>query len=443
MSIVLFEILIVLLLVAANGIFSMSEMAVVSARKTRLQQMAEEGNKGAKAAIELADSPNRFFSTVQVGITLIGIIAGAYGGATLSEKLSAVLNQVPLLLPYSGTLSFGLVVGAITFLSLVFGELIPKRLALSNPERVASALAPSMAALARAASPIVHFLSVATEYGLKVLGVKPTDEPAVTEKEIRLLIDQGTQAGTIEETEQDLLERVFRFGDRQVSSLMTPRPDILWIDLDAPEESLRQEFANSYYSRLPVCRGEIDKVLGIVQVKDLLAQLLRGKILNPEVCLRKPLFVPETAPARQVLEKFRESGMDLALVVDEFGSIQGLVTLNDMLEALVGELPTDDEQADGQIMQREDGSWLVDGSMSLEELEHRIEPLPRFQRANYRTLGGFIMAQLGHIPVVAENVHWQGFCFEVMDMDGNRVDKVLVSLASASEREIVDDPVNS
>jgi putative hemolysin len=443
MSIVLFEILIVLLLVAANGIFSMSEMAVVSARKTRLQQMAEEGNKGAKAAIELADSPNRFFSTVQVGITLIGIIAGAYGGATLSEKLSAVLNQVPLLIPYSGTLSFGLVVGAITFLSLVFGELIPKRLALSDPERIASTLAPSMAALARAASPLVHFLSVATEYGLNVLGVKPTDEPAVTEKEIRLLIDQGTQAGTIEETEQDLLERVFRFGDRQVSSLMTPRPDILWIDLDAPEDSLRQEFANSHYSRLPVCRGEIDKVLGIVQVKDLLAQLLRSETLNPEVCLRKPLFVPETAPARQVLEKFRESGMDLALVVDEFGSIQGLVTLNDMLEALVGELPTDDTQADGQIMQREDGSWLVDGSMSLEELEHRIEPLPRFQRANYRTLGGFIMAQLGHIPVVAENVHWQGFCFEVMDMDGNRVDKVLVSLASVSERERVDDPVNS
>lgn len=429
MSAVLIEIFIVLLLVVANGVFSLSEMALVSARKSRLQQMAEEGNKGAKAAIELADSPNRFFSTAQIGITLIGIIAGAYGGANLSEKLSVVLDQVPFLRPYIGSLSFGLVVGAITFLSLVFGELIPKRMALSDPERFAATVAPSMKFIANAASPIVHFLSASTELGLRLMRVKPSNEPAVTEKEIRLLIDQGTQAGTIEETEQDLLERVFRFGDRQVSSLMTPRPDILWIDVESSEEVLRQELASSEYSRLPVCQGKVDKVLGIVQVKDLLAQVLRDEPLNPEICLRKPLFVPETAPAQQVLEKFRESGMDLALVVDEFGSIQGLVTLNDMLEALVGELPSDETLADSQVIQREDGSWLVDGSMSLEELEYRIEELPPFQRANYRTLGGFTMAQLGHIPVVADRFHWQGFCFEVMDMDGNRVDKVLVSLS--------------
>jgi putative hemolysin len=433
MSTVIVEILIVLLLIVANGVFSMSEMALVSARKSRLQQMAEEGNKGAKAAIELADSPNRFFSTAQIGITLIGIIAGAYGGANLSAKLSGVLQQVPFLGPYSGSLSFGLVVGAITFLSLVVGELIPKRLALSDPERIASIVATPMASLARAASPLVHFLSLTTEWGLRLLRVKPTDEPSVTEKEIRLLIDQGTQAGTIEETEQDMLERVFRFGDRQVSSLMTPRPDMLWIDVESSEEVLRQELASSEYSRLPVCQGTLDKVLGIVQVKDLLAQLLRGENLNPEGCLRKPLFVPETAPARQVLEKFRESGMDLGLVVDEFGSIQGLVTLNDMLEALVGELPSDEALTDSEVFQREDGSWLIDGSLSLEELEYRIEELPRFQRASYRTLGGFVMAQLGHIPLVSDRFHWQGFCFEVMDMDGNRVDKVLLSTLPETE----------
>jgi putative hemolysin len=438
LSSVIVEIVIVLLLVVANGVFSMSEMALVSARRSRLQQMAEDGNKGAKAAIELVDSPNRFFSTAQIGITLIGIIAGAYGGANLSEQLSAVLNQFPLLSPYSGSLSFGLVVGAITFLSLVFGELIPKRLALSAPERIASAVARSMASLARAASPLVHFLGFATEWGLRLMGVQPTEEPAVTEREIRLLIDQGTQAGTIEETEQDMLERVFRFGDRQVSSLMTPRPDILWIDVESSEEMLRQELASSEYSRFPVCQGAVDKVLGIVQVKDLLAQLLRGESLNPEGCLRKPLFVPETAPAQQVLEKFRESGMDLALVVDEFGSIQGLVTLNDMLEALVGELPSDEALTDSQFVQREDGSWLIDGSLSLEELEYRIEELPRFQRASYRTLGGFIMAQLGHIPLVADHFHWQGFSFEVMDMDGNRVDKVLLSVLPETEKS--DDP---
>lgn len=433
MSTVIVEIFIVLLLVVVNGVFAMSEMAVVSARRSRLQQMEAEGNKGAKAAIELADSPNRFFATVQIGITLIGIIAGAYGGASLTEELTAVLYQFPFLRPYGGTLSFGLVVGAITFLSLVFGELIPKRMALSNPERFASTVAPAMKVIANAASPIVYFLSAATEFGLRLIGVKHTDEPAITEKEIRLLIDQGTQAGTIEVTEQDLLERVFRFGDRQVSSLMTPRPDILWIDLESSEEVLRQELASSEYSRLPVCQGKVDKVLGIVQVKDLLAQVLKGEPLNPEVCLRKPLFVPETAPAQQVLEKFRESGMDLALVVDEFGSIQGLVTLNDMLEALVGELPSDEALTDSQVIQREDGSWLVDGSMSLEEMEYRIEELPQFQRANYRTLGGFMMAQLGHIPIVADSFHWQGFCFEVMDMDGNRVDKVLVSLSPETD----------
>jgi putative hemolysin len=433
MSSVVIELVVVLLLVVANGVFSMSEMALVSARKSRLQQMAEEGNKGAKAALELADSPNRFFSTAQIGITLIGIIAGAYGGANLSAKLSVVFQKVPFLSPYSDSLSFGLVIGAITFLSLVFGELIPKRLALSAPERIASLVATSMTSLARAASPLVHFLSLATELGLRLIGVKPTDEPAVTEKEIRLLIDQGAQEGTIEETEQDLLERVFRFGDRQVNSLMTPRPDMLWINVESSEEALRQELASSEYSRLPVCQGTLDKVLGIVQVKDLLAQVLRGENLNPEGCLRKPLFVPETAPARQVLEKFRESGMDLALVVDEFGSIQGLVTLNDMLEALVGELPSDEALTDSEVVQREDGSWLIDGSVSLEELEYRIEELPRFQRASYRTLGGFVMAQLGHIPLIADRFHWQGFCFEVMDMDGNRVDKVLLSTLPEAE----------
>jgi putative hemolysin len=272
MSSVVIELLVVLLLVVANGVFSMSEMALVSARKSRLQQMAEEGNKGAKAALELADSPNRFFSTAQIGITLIGIIAGAYGGANLSAKLSVVFQKVPFLSPYSDSLSFGLVIGAITFLSLVFGELIPKRLALSAPERIASLVATSMTSLARAASPLVHFLSLATELGLRLIGVKPTDEPAVTEKEIRLLIDQGAQEGTIEETEQDMLERVFRFGDRQVNSLMTPRPDMLWIDVESSEEALRQELASSEYSRLPVCQGTLDKVLGELKSRRLSAQ---------------------------------------------------------------------------------------------------------------------------------------------------------------------------
>lgn len=427
MSSTVFEVLIVLLLIVANGVFSMSEMAIVTARKTRLQQLAKEGSAGARAALDLADSPNRFFSTVQIGITLIGIFAGAFGGATLAAKLAGVLAEVGWLAPYSSGLAFVLVVGAITFLSLVLGELVPKRVALGNPEQIAIAVAASMGWLSRLASPAVRVLSVSTELGLRVLGVKATNEPVVTEEEIRSLINQGTEDGTIESTEQELLDRVFSFGDRQVASITTPRPDIAWIDIDDSPEAIRAELKANVYSRFPVCRGELDRVLGIVQVKDLFAQELSGAPLDLQANLRQPLFVPETAPASEVLKLFRQSVVHLALVVDEFGSVQGLVTQVDVLEALVGDL-AGNATSDIPVVRREDGSYLVDGSLSLDELEHLIEELPGLPRGRYRTVGGFIMARLGRIPAVTDGFHWSGFSFEILDMDGNRVDKVLVKL---------------
>ncbi|MBW4698383.1 MAG: hemolysin family protein [Aphanocapsa lilacina HA4352-LM1] len=425
---VIFEILIVLVLVVANGVFAMSEMAVVSSRKARLQQMAGEGNTGARVAVELADAPNRFLSTVQIGITLIGIFAGAYGGATIAGTLAPQLARVSWLAAYSEALAFVLVVGTITYLSLVLGELLPKRLALSNPERIAARIAVPMSVLSRVAAPLVKLLSLSTDLALKALGVKPSAAPAVTEEEIRLLIEQGTETGAIAHSEQDLLERVFSFGDRQVAALMTPRPDIVWLDLEDCEAENRRKLAVFHHSQFPVCLGALDKFLGVVRVKDLFERLLAGRPLALEEALLQPLVVPETAPALVVLEQFKKSGIHMALVVDEFGGVQGLVTLTDILEALVGDLPVGGSGDEAQAVQREDGSWLVDGLLSLDELEHLVEPLPELPRVGYRTVGGLVMAQLGRIPKVTDHFALGPCRFEVVDMDGNRVDRVLIAL---------------
>ncbi len=428
MSSITLEILLLILLIVANGIFSMSEMAIISSRKARLQNMANQGNKKARVALDLAESPNRFLSTVQVGITLIGILAGAFGGATISENLAENLNQVPLLAPYSQGLSFGIVVMAITYLSLIVGELVPKRLALNNPEVIAASVAMPMRAIAAFASPVVHLLSASTDLVLRILGIGPSTEPQVTEEEIKVLIEQGTEAGMFEEAEQDMVERVFRLGDRPVSALMTPRPDIVWLDLeDSPEEN-RKKMMDSANSRFPVCQGGLDNVLGIMPVTDLLARSLSGEALDLTVSLRQPVFVPESTRGLKVLELFKQTGIHMALVVDEYGVIQGLVTLNDILVEIVGDVPSADELDDPQAVQREDGSWLLDGMLSVDEF-FKIFAVNDFQgehRGSYQTLGGFVITHLGRIPNAADHFEWDGMRFEVMDMDGNRVDKVLV-----------------
>lgn len=423
-----FEILIILVLIIANGVFSMSEMAIVSARKVRLQQLANQGDTKAKAALKLAESPNHFLSTVQVGISLIGILTGAFGGATIANRVAIYIKRVPLLAPYSDPLSFGIVVLLITYFSLIVGELVPKRLALNNPERIASIVAIPMQALAAIASPVVYLLSASTDLILRVLGITASTEPQVTEEEIKILIEQGTEAGTFEEAEQDMVERVFRLGDRPVSYLMTPRPDIVWLDLEDSADENRQKMVDSAYSRYPVCQGGLDNVLGVIPVTDLLARSFRGEPLDLTVGLRQPVFVPESTRGLKVLELFKQTITHMALVVDEYGVIQGLVTLNDIMSEIVGDVPSTDGQDQPQAVQREDGSWLLDGMLPVEEFLELfgMEEWQSEERGSYQTLGGFVITNLARIPAAADYFEWQSMRIEVMDMDGNRVDKVLV-----------------
>jgi putative hemolysin len=425
---VLTEILIVLLLILANGLFAMSEMAIVSSRKVRLQQLANTGNQKAQTALELANTPNRFLSTVQVGITLIGILAGAFGGATLAEKLAVELSQIPILDPYSDVIALAVVVGLIAYLSLIFGELVPKRLALNNPEQIAVIIAKPMNFLSKLTAPVVHLLSISTDFILRLLGIQASNEPQVTAEEIKVLIEQGTQSGIVEEAEQDIVDRVFQLGDRPVQSLMTPRPEIFWLDLDDTAEENRQQLNQISSTRVLVCQEGLDNVLGFVQVTDLLSQTLSNQPLDLTRSLRRPLFVPENTSVLKILEMFKQTGIHIGIVVDEYGVIQGLVTLNDILLELVGDIPTIDNQDEPQVIQREDGSWLLDGMLGVEEFFQLFE-LERFavqSQGNYHTVGGFVITHLSRIPSVADHFEWNGLRIEVVDMDGNRVDKVLV-----------------
>lgn len=425
------EFLIILLLPILNAIFVMSEMAIVSARKVRLQQMANQGDIKARAALELANTPNQFLAVVQVGITLLIILSGAFGEGTISKRLLPILNSLPFLERYSEAIASGIAILIVTYLTLIIGELVPKRLALSSPERIAANVAIPMQMFAKIASPVVYLLSASTDMVVRLLGIRPSTDPEVTEEEIKTLIEQGTEAGTFEAAEQDMVERVFRLGDRRVSALMTPRPDIVWLDLDDSPEENRRKMIDSAYSQFPICQGGLDNVLGVVQVTDLLARSLSGQPLDLTISLQQPLFVPESTRGLKVLEllKQQKTGTHIALVVDEYGVIQGLVTLNDIFVEIVGDVPADAQREEPQAIRREDGSWLLDGMLPVEEFFEllNIDELPGEQRGNYHTMGGFIITQLGRIPSAADYFDLGGLRFEVMDMDGNRVDKVLVT----------------
>ncbi|MBE9181438.1 HlyC/CorC family transporter [Oculatella sp. LEGE 06141] len=429
MSSITVEILIILLLVFANGIFAMSEMAIVSARKVRLQEMASRGNAKAQAALELANSPNRFLSTVQVGITLIGVLAGAFGGATLSRTIAAYLEEVPLLAHSSQAIALGVVVVGTTYLSLIIGELVPKRLALSNPERISAMVAQPMRWLSAIGSPIVHLLSASTELVLRLLRVDlSTTEPLVTEEEIKVLIRQGTEAGMFEVVEQDMVERVFRLGDQYVGALMTPRPDIVWLDINDSLEVNCRKMIDSHHSRFPICNDTLDDVLGVVYATDVLSCSLANQPIDLTAMLRQPLFIPESTRAMKVLEMFKQSGTHVALIIDEYGVVQGVVTLNDVMEVIIGDVPFADQPHEADMIQREDGSWLVDGMIPIDKFKEafKVAELPGERRGNYQTLGGFLITQLGHIPRSSDHLVWDDYRFEVVDMDGNRVDKILV-----------------
>ncbi len=423
------EILLLLFLIVLNGLFAMSEFAMVSARKSRLQPLADNGNERARTALELAEHPDRLLATVQIGITLIGTLAGAIGGATLSRRLAAWLAAVPLLAPYSDAIAFTLVVVTLTFLTLVIGELVPKQLALHSSERLAMLMAGPMRAMSNLASPLVRVLAGSSNLIVRMLGIRPGNEPPVTEDEIKVLIEQGTQAGVFEEVEQEMMEGVFRLGGQRVGALMTPRPDIDWVDLDEPTEVIHDQILNSHRSRFPVAQGDLDRVLGILHVKDLLAQGFSCEPMDLRKVLRNALFIPEGAEALQALEQFKETGEHFAVVTDEFGSVAGVISHTDILEAIVGELPAKGEPGEPEVLRREDGSWLMGGALSIEEMRDHLEldNLPDEEEGTFQTVGGFMMARLGEVPSAGDRFEWGGFRFEVMDMDGRRVDKILVT----------------
>ena len=424
------QIALIFVLVVVNGVFAMAEFAIVSSRSERLQQRAREGHRGARRALQLARDLDRFLSTVQIGVSLVGVFAGAVGGAALSEPLATWLSKSPALSPYAQTIAFLVVVLAITYLTLVLGELVPKRIALTNPERFASILSWPMHALSVIMGPVVWLLGASTNLVLRILQVKQQERPPVTEDEIRALLQQGTDAGVIEEVEQDMVESVFRLNDRPASALMTPRPEVVWLDLDDTPDELRQSIMTEPFSRFPVGRESLEQLLGEVKAKDLLIQTWQGESFDLEAVIQQPLYVPDFMPALTVLEQFKLSGTQLAMVIDEYGSVEGVLTLTDLLEAIVGDIPAQDQPEEPQIIERDDGSWLVDGMLTTDEFRdywHLDESLPGEDQGLFQTLAGFSVLQLGRVPSSADYFEWEGMRFEVVDMDGPRVDKLLLS----------------
>ena len=423
------ELLIIFLLIFANAMFVMSELAIVSARKVRLQQLANQGNTRAKAAFDLASSPTEFLGTVQVGITLVTIIAGAYGEQMIYKRIYPLLNFIPL---YQVQIVHVISVLIITFVAIVLGELVPKRLAVNHPETVTSVIALPLNNLVKITYPVVYLLNFFTDTIVRLLGIKPSTEPQITEEEIKVLIEQGTEEGTFEEVEQDMVERVFRLGDRPVGSFMTPRPEVIWLDLKDSVTQNREKIIENGYSRYPVCQEGIDNVLGIIPVTNLLARSFCGEQMDLTVGLREPIFVPESTRGLKVLELFKQTINHVALVVDEYGVIQGLVTLNDILIEIVGDVPNDDdEEEEPQAVKRDDGSWLLDGMLTIDEffeLFEMEEEIESHSRDSYQTLGGLVMTHLGRIPIATDSFEWKHMRFEVMNMDGNRVDKILVKI---------------
>lgn len=433
MSNSILEILIISLLLVANGVFAMSETAIISARKARLQHLSEAGNAQARAALELATNPNQFLATIQIGITLVGILAGAFGGATIAEKIATRLNEIPFLAPYSEPIGVGIVVIIITYFSLIIGELVPKRLALNNAERIASAVAAPMRILSIIIAPIVRLLSVSTDIVIRLLGVKPSIEPSITPEEIKVLIEQGTEIGAFESSEQAMIEGVLRLDEQRVGSVLTPRTQIVWFHIEDSHEDICRKVANSQHSHFPIIKDSLDNVLGIVHAKDLLTQHLAGQRIDLMALLRPPLFIPKNMSVLKVLELFKQKGTHIALVIDEYGGIQGIVTYSDILEAIVGYIPSAAEPAEPEATRREDGSWLLDGLLPIDKLKEifDLERLPDEEHGNYHTVGGFVMTQSGSIPTVGERFEWGNLCFEVVDMDRHRVDKVLVTPSQA------------
>ncbi|MEY2632300.1 MAG: hypothetical protein RIR00_954 [Pseudomonadota bacterium] len=429
------DLVLLLVLIAINGVFAMSEIAVLSARKARLQNLADEGNSGAHAALELHQEPSSFLSTIQVGITSVGILSGAIGEAAIAAPLARTFEQFSPLAPYANSVALGLTVVGLTYFSVVVGELLPKRLALLAPESIAALIARPMMALSRATHPLVSLLSGSCNTVLRLFGADRREEPTVSDDEIKVMMEQGAEAGVFHEGEQALVSNVLRLDDQRIPAIMTPRRDMVVVDLEEGEAAACQRIIGSGFSRLVVCRAGLEQILGVLQTGDLLRQLVPGRglsVADIEAVLHPPLFVPESVTTAQLLEHFRRARLQFALIVDEYGEVVGMVTMTDVLAAIVGEI-TPSGSGESDITPRGDGSWLVDGDVNLERLKQVLginAELPGEEGQSFHTLGGLIMHVLGRIPATTDQILASGWCFEVVDMDRHRVDKVLARPAA-------------
>lgn len=428
------EIAILLGLIILNGVFAMSEIALVTARRARLQRLAEAGDTAAAAAMQLGDDPNHFLSTVQIGITSIGVLNGIVGESTLAKPFSEWLGGMGVQAPINQYLATGLVVVSITYFSIVLGELVPKRLGQMSPEAIARLVARPMLLLAALTKPFVKLLSGSTQLVLRAVGVRESTEPSVTQEEINLMLAEGSSAGVIEHHEHQMVRNVFRLDDRQIASLMVPRSDIVYFDVnDSLEDNLRR-FESSDHSRFPVLRGGWSEVVGVANARQLLAQTLRGERPTLQNNLQPAVFVPESLTGMELLENFKNSGVQLAFVIDEYGEVQGIVTLQDVMEAITGEFKTHRAE-DAWAVQRDDGSWLLDGLIPVPELKDRLglKVVPEEERGRYNTLSGMVMLLLGRLPQTGDRCEWENWTFEIVDLDGKRIDKVLAMPTPAPE----------
>jgi putative hemolysin len=422
------DVAILLALIALNALFAMAEVALLTAKRSKLQRMVDAGDRQAAAALELGEDPNRFLSTVQIGITTIGILNGVVAESALSAPVAIWLEGLGVASETSGWLASTLIVVIITYLSIVFGELVPKRIGQTNPEPIARIVAKPMLRLALVARPLVRLLSGSTQLLLRAVGIRHAGAPVVTEEEIHALLEEGSDAGVIEENERQMVRNVFRLDDRQITSLMVPRGDIISLDLEEPLNENLQRIQASEHSRFPVCKGGFDEVVGIINAKVLLAQTLRGETPDFKSDLQPAVFVPESLTGMELLEHFKSSGVQMAFVIDEYGEIQGLITLQDLIEAIAGEFKPDDHE-DAWAIQRQDGTWLLDGIIPVPELKDTLglEAVPEEDKGRYNTLSGMLMLLMGRIPSAGEAIDWETWRFEVVDMDGKRIDKVLAS----------------
>jgi len=425
------EILIISLLLLMNGLFAMYEIALVSSRKSRLQEKAKYGNKGAKTALQLLKEPEEILSAIQVGITLVGIVSGAFGGIALSEDMIPVFSRIPWLAPYADVLAVSFVVGIITYFSLIIGELVPKTIALNNPEKIAISLSPAMKIVGSVLYPVVWFLSISTKLVLALFRIKKTSDTPVSEEELRMLLKQGSEYGVIEKEESDIINEVIRFGDKRAGSIMTNRLNVDWIDSNDKDDKIIETILNSSHSRVPVCNNTVDEVIGVVAAKDLLAFHIKHQFIDIKKIMTEPLFFPEQMSAINVLELFRKTKNHFGIVINEYGSLEGIVTLHDVAENIMGDLPESTDTDETQAFRREDGSYLVDGSMMIEDVQDLLEMRSLFDddevKSNINTISGLTMYKLNRIPKIGDTFIVQGYKFEIVDMDGNRVDKLMIS----------------